>query len=64
MPEPLSLDQTDLVIALVRLRNKISELVLIATTEGPADCPWAELAELLELSARLCRRQVVLESPE
>lgn len=61
MPEHLSLEQTDLVYALVLLRNKISELVVRATTEGPANCPWADLAALLDTAATLCRREAILE---
>jgi hypothetical protein len=56
----LSLDQVDLVHALVLLRNKISELVIVATTEGPTHCPWLDLAEVLDATATLCRRQVIL----
>ncbi|OLR90524.1 hypothetical protein [Actinokineospora bangkokensis] len=61
MAEFLSLEQTDLVTALVRLRDKTSELVVRATTEGPSGCPWLELADVLDTAARLCRRQVVLD---
>ena len=61
MPEHLSLAQTDLVTALVRLRDKISELVVRATTEGPSGCPWLELAEILDTAARLCRGQAVID---
>ena len=61
MAEFLTLEQTDLVTALVRLRDRTSELVVRATTEGPSGCPWLELAEVLDTAARLCRRQVVLD---
>ena len=56
----LTVDQHDLVTALVLLRNKITELVLIATTEGPKNCPWAELALILDATATLCRKEVIL----
>lgn len=60
-PEPLSLDQTDLVYALVLLRNKLSEIVVRATTDGPRNCPWADLAAVLDSAAALCRREAILE---
>ncbi|CRK61573.1 hypothetical protein [Alloactinosynnema sp. L-07] len=60
MAEHLTLDQHDLVTALVLLRNKISELVVRATTEGPSRCPWADLALILDTTATLCRREVLL----
>lgn len=62
-PEPLSLDQTDLVYALVLLRDKLSDVVVRATTTGPRACPWAELAVVLDGAATLCRRQAIL-APE
>lgn len=61
MPDHLSLEQTDLVTALVRLRDKTGELVVRATTEGPSGCPWLELADVLDTAARLCRNQVVVD---
>ncbi|HVK25275.1 MAG TPA: hypothetical protein VM677_28285 [Actinokineospora sp.] len=60
MADFLTVDQHDLVTALVLLRNKISELVQRAMVEGPTDCPWAELADILDQTATLCRRQVLL----
>lgn len=59
--EPLSLDQTDLVYALVLLRNKLSEVVVRATTDGPRNCPWADLAAVLDSAATLCRHEAILE---
>ncbi|WP_436493742.1 hypothetical protein [Actinokineospora sp. HUAS TT18] len=58
MADFLTVEQHDLVTALVLLRNKISELVVRATTEGPDGCPWAELADILNTTAVLCRKQV------
>lgn len=60
-PVPLSLDQTDLVYALVLLRNKLSEVVVRATTQGPRNCPWADLAAVLDSAAALCRHEAILE---
>lgn len=63
-PVPLELDQLDLVYALHALRNKLREVVVRATTEGPRDCPWAELAALLDGAATLCRQEAARPNSE
>ncbi|GAA4410728.1 hypothetical protein ACFQV2_34595 [Actinokineospora soli] len=58
----MELEQLDLVTALLRLRDKLTELALKATVDGPEGCPWAEIADVMDRTARLCRGQVVLET--
>lgn len=57
----MELEQLDLVAALLKLRDKITALALVATTDGPGGCPWTEIADVMDQAAGLCRRQVVLE---
>lgn len=63
-PVPLELDQLDLVYALHALRNKLREVLVQATTVGARDCPWAELAAVLDSAATLCRQEAAQSNSE
>ena len=58
----MELEQLDLVVALVALRDKLTDIVVKATTDGPDTCPWADIADAMDKAARLCRNEVRLDA--